>query len=248
MGAMGLVPWENRFGLVLGVERLGEIFYAAIKPEINYKRRALDRPFSMSFGVPFRLQLLDSRPDRRWDRVGQPRPEDWDEVSNYAQVIRHITWGGKEKHFYLDINQFKASSIGHGTLAKRYNPNLSFNTRRVSLQLDAFTDYIGMESYINDITGPNLLGALVFIKPLSLISSESYAMRSFSIGLSAVADIDAPLRNRLDYDDVDDDGRRANEIAVDQDGFHPIYVSSEVLAYGLDAGHAETIAVTGSAK
>ena len=83
---------------------------------------------------------------------------------------------------------------------RRYNSHLNLNTRRVSAQLDAFTDYGGVETYINDVTGPNVVGGLVFLKPLSLVDRSQYFLRSFSIGFSVVADIDAPLRNVLDED------------------------------------------------
>ncbi len=234
VGAAGLVPWQNRVGLVLGVERLGEVFYGLIMPQVSYQRDILEQPFGMTFAVPLRLQLLDARPNQRWDGAGTLRTEDWNSVADYAQVIRRISWGGKEKHFYLDMNQFLASSLGHGTLMKRYNPNLDLNRRRVSLQLDAFSDYGGVESYLNDITAPNVLGALVFAKPLSLIDRSSSTLRSFSVGFSVVADIDAPVRSVLDLNDVDDDGRRHTELEVDQDTFAPVYEDGLAMAYGVD--------------
>ena len=62
IGAIGLVPWENRFGLTIGVERLGEIFYGVATPQINYTNPSWGgRPFTMSFGVPLRFQILDAR-------------------------------------------------------------------------------------------------------------------------------------------------------------------------------------------
>jgi hypothetical protein len=234
VGASGLIPWQNRFGLSLGIERLGEIFYIAAQAEVNYSTTVWGRDLSMSFGVPLRFQLLDARPDRRWDDIGQIRKRDWDELSDYATVIRRIQFGGKEQHFFLDVNAFTANSIGHGALLRRYNSHLNLNTRRVSAQLDAFSDYGGVETYINDVTGPNVVGGLVFLKPLSLIDRSQYFLRSFSIGFSIVADIDAPLRNVLDEDDVDNDGRRFNEILVDQSTFQPVYVPTTVLAYGFD--------------
>ncbi len=234
IGAIGLVPWENRFGLTIGVERLGEIFYGVATPQINYTNPSWGgRPFTMSFGVPLRFEILDARADQRWDNAGRFRKEDWDEASDFAQVIRYITYGGKEKHLYLDINAFKSSSIGHGTILKRYNPNLNLNTRRISAQFDGFFDYGGVETYLNDITGPNVLGGLLFLKPLSIIDSKNYVMRSFSIGFTVVADLDAPLRNRIDENDIDSDGRR-KEILVDQDNFQPDFIGTEVVSYGLD--------------
>ena len=219
---------------MLGVQRLGEIFYGAITPEFNYTPKVLDRPLSLSFGVPLRVEILDARPDRRFDNAGSFRTTDWDEASDFAKVIQRIGYGGKEQRFYLDINRFKAASLGHGTVLKRYNPNLNFNTTRVSAHFDAFFDYAGFETTLNDITGPNVLGALLFIKPLSLVDRSNFMLRSFSIGFSIVADVDAPLRNKVDIDDVDNDGRREVELEIDQENFQPRYLSTEVVAYGID--------------
>jgi len=244
VGAIGLVPWENRFGTVVGIERIGDIFYAGLTPQINYSREVADRPLTMSFGLPLRFELHDTRPEfvdddgtarGRWQNAGAFRTQDWDEPSDFAQLIRAIQYGGKEGHLYLDINAFKASSIGHGSLLKRYNPNLNLNSRQVSAQLDAFGDYGGAETFVNDITGPSILGALVFVKPLSLIDRSNYVLRSFSVGATVIADVDAPLRNRLDIDDVDNDGRRANEFRINQKSFQPEYIDNAVVGFGIDA-------------
>ncbi len=240
VGAIGLVPWENQIGIVAGIERIGTTYFAAFTPQINYNTEVAEQPLDMSFGVPVRLQLLDPRPptsgdSRGWSHFGRIRKQDWDEVSDFAQIIRNITFGGKEGHFYFDVNAFKSSSLGHGTLLKRYNPNLNLNSRQVSAELDAFGDYGGGELYVNNITGPSLIGGLVFAKPLSLVDRDSYVMRSFSIGATAAADIDAPLRNRLDYDDLDDQGSRTSQLAIDQKNFRPLFKATKVVAYGFDA-------------
>ncbi|MCO4763022.1 MAG: hypothetical protein KC502_16010 [Myxococcales bacterium] len=232
VGATGITPWENRFGVVIGPQRLGFIYYALARPELNYTRQIGNRELSMSFAIPLRFEILDTRPDGGFDNAGKLRAQDWDEVSDFAQVLRYINFGGKEGHIYLDINQFKASSIGHGTVVKRYNPNLDLNRRRVSVGFDAFGDYAGFETYINDITSPNVMGALVFFKPLSLIDRKNYFLRSFSLGLTFAADTKAPMRNRLDGDDIDNDGRRDSELRIDQDTFQPQSITTEVISYG----------------
>lgn len=235
VGAMGLVPWQNRVGAVLGVERIGDQYFGALTPEFNWSSTLADRPITMSLGVPIRLELYDSRPDKAWSRLGKLRMDDWNEPSDFAQVIRQLQYGGKEEHFYLDVNAFKASTLGHGTQLRRYNPNVNLNTRRVSAQLDGFGDFGGAETFLNDVTAPNVMGALVFFKPLSFIDRKNYLLRSFSLGASAVADLDAPLRNRLDLADVDDDGRRLREYEINQKSFQPVYLSTQVVAYGADA-------------
>lgn len=245
VGATGLTPWQNRFGIVLGPQRLGPIYYGVIRPEINYTRELADKELSLSFALPIRLEILDTRPDRRFENAGRIRKQDWDEPTDFARIISYISYGGKEEHLYLDINQFKASSIGHGTIFKRYNPNLNLNNRRVSFELDAFGDYGGFETFLNDVTGPSVMGALAFVKPLSLINRKNYFLRSFSIGATIAADIDAPMRNRLDTDDADDDGKRDNELSINQKTYEPNYVSTEVVAYGssIEAKLVDTDAV-----
>ena len=235
VGAIGMVPWENRFGVVLGLERLGNVFYLDLKPEVNYTDILLGRRFSSSFGIPIRLQMLDSQAEDRWGNVGYIRVADWNNWRQYAQVIRSITWGSKERHFFLNVTQFDAFSIGHGTILKRYSPNLDMNQRRVSFEVDAFSDWAGGEVFLDDITGPNVVGALVFLKPLSFIDNENWMMRSFSIGGTFLADVNAPLRNRLDYADVNNDGRRWTQLEVDSVSGQPSFVKTTVLAWGVDA-------------
>ncbi|MSP90669.1 MAG: hypothetical protein EXR79_02505 [Myxococcales bacterium] len=239
------MPWENRFGIVGGIERIGDVYYLGFTPQINYSREVLELPFSMSFGAPVRLEVHDTRPYNGktgaesagggFKHIARFRSADWDEPADFAQLIRGVQWGGKEGHFYLDVNAFKASSIGHGALLKRYNPNLNLNRRRVSAQFDAFGDYFGGETFVNDITGPNVVGALGFVKPLSLINRDNYLMRSFSLGLAFAADLAAPLRNLIDYNDLDNDGRREGEFAIDQKTFQPKTTDTQVFAFGADA-------------
>lgn len=235
VGAIGLIPWENRWGIVGGMERIGEIYYATATPGINYSTELAERTFSLSVGAPIRLEAYDARPGKGWNNIGKIRAEDWDQPADYAQLIRGLQYGSKEDRIYLDVNAFKASSIGHGTIVKRYNPHLNLNLRQVSAEFDGFMDYGGVELYANNITRPNVVAGMAFIKPLSLVDRDSYVMRSFSIGATVAADLDAPLRNKLDFDDVDNDGRRSGEFLIDQKTFQPVFTSTKVVAFGLDS-------------
>jgi hypothetical protein len=221
--------------MVIGVERLGEIYYGSVNVGINQNFKFAKTPLRLTLGVPLRFELLDARPDQRFNNLGQFRVQDWDEASDFAKVIQRLQFGTKEQRFFLDVNRYSSHTIGHGALMKRYDANLNFNTSRVGLQLDAFSDYIGFESMVNDITGPNVLGTIVFLKPLSLIDKSNYVLRSFSIGVSAATDLRAPIRNALDYDDVDRDGRRSAELKINQKTFQPLSLTTMVANYGIDA-------------
>jgi hypothetical protein len=235
VGQIGLLPFDNHFGLLMGLERLGEVYYGSVSLGLNHNFKLFNKPLKLTVSVPLRFELLDARPDRRFNQLGRFRQEDWDEVSDFAKVIQRLQFGGKEQPFYLDIDRFSSHTIGHGVSMKRYDANLNFNTSRVGVQFDAFSDYIGFESMLNDLVNPNIMGGLVFIKPLSIINRQNYLLRSFSIGVSTLFDINAPLRNHLDLDDVDQDGRRESELKINQDNFQPIALQIPVNTYGIDA-------------
>ena len=177
VGSLGLLPWQNRLGSRIDIERLGPKFYLSITPTVNHTLEIDERDLTMSFGVPLRLEILDTRgstTDERFGNAGTFRDADWDTPQDFVKLIRFLKYGRKEDHFYVNLNAFRTGSIGHGAILRRYNPNLSIDVQRVSLELDAFSDYIGAETYLNDIAHPNLLGGLVFVKPLSLIDRDNY--------------------------------------------------------------------------
>ena len=234
VGAVTVAPWENQIGVGIDVERVGDIYYGAATPQINHSMKAGGRPLSLSFGIPLRFEILDARPNERFKNAGSIRKQDWDQPGDFARVIQRITYGGKEKHFYADVDSASTTTIGHGALMRRYNPHLDLNATRISAELDAFDDFGGGELYVNDITGPNVLGGLIFLKPLSLVNANDSLMRSVSLGFTAVADLDAPVRAKLDLNDADDDGRRATELALNQDTFAPKYLGTTTFGYGVD--------------
>lgn len=116
----------------------------------------------------------------------------WDEVSEYAQVIRYIRYGTKEDDLYLNINKVGAATVGHGTILRRYNPNIDFDHHKVSIQLDKAFKFGGMEIYSNDVLGFGLSGGLAYARPLAFFNEKNLLMRTASLGVSYVFDRMAP--------------------------------------------------------
>ena len=237
VGSTGMLPWANRFGISTGIERLGDVFYIGATPTLNHVTVLGERELRVSLGVPLRFELMDSRQESTADKfsqLGRFRAEDWDSVGDFAKLIRFVTYGRKEDKLYVNLNAFTTATIGHGTIVDRYNPNLSIDTQRVSLEFDGFTDYFGVQSYLDHIAGPSVVGGLVFLKPLSLFDRSNYVLRSFSLGFTFMADLDAPVVNKLDTQDRDRDGRRG-ELLLGGEHSTPQYFSSPTYAYGIDA-------------
>lgn len=121
--------------------------------------------------------------DHATENLGKLRKRDWDEVSDFAKIIRYITAGGEEQPFYLNVSRLYGQSVGHGTVVRRYNPNLDFDTTRVGITFDGYTRFVGVESMVNDVLDPDVFGVLGFVRPFE--GSEVTALHALSFGVQA---------------------------------------------------------------
>jgi hypothetical protein len=126
------------------------------------------------------------------ENLGQLREQDWDEPSDFAKVIRYVTLGGEEQEFYLNVSRLYGQSIGHGTVVRRYNPNLDYDTARLGVTFDAYRGMVGFESIINDVLAPDVVGGLFFVRPFDALFPEVTPLRSLSFGAQVTAGLDVP--------------------------------------------------------
>jgi hypothetical protein len=139
------------------------------------------------------LNLLALQAGAREFGGAKVRREDWDEISDYARVIRFLTYGRKEERLYFTINTLRPTTIGHGLLMNNYQPNVDVDRSMTGIEFDAYNDYGGFEVFTGNVVAPqDLIAALVFVKPGSLFS-DSMMAKSFSLGVTYAADLDAPV-------------------------------------------------------
>ena len=192
VGRIDLVSRFHRFGLKAGATGFDKQLYARGEPvlDLNYP----DLGLHLGFSLPINVQLADFgvAVDKSFKNVGQFRSEDWDEPSDYLQVVRYAAFGGKEQEVFVNLSQLDSVSIAHGTVMRRYVSNLDVNRHRVGGELDAYNDYGGFELHVNDLAGPNVVGALAFVKPGRFIS-EDRPLKRLSAGAHYTADFDAPV-------------------------------------------------------
>jgi hypothetical protein len=84
--------------------------------------------FGFELGAELRLRLFDDPPaqkDRDYGRL--IRREDWDETSDFGQILRELRIGPEEGVFSVRAGPMLNQSLGHGHLVSRYsnrdNPN-----------------------------------------------------------------------------------------------------------------------------
>ena len=245
----------DHFGLRIGPDLIDTDLYAKVDLGFAIYTKA----FSLSMHLPLRLLAMDGSnlgslnatlAERLQFGGLKIRRQDWDEVPDYGKLIRFLTIGRKEERLYFSVNTMRPASIGHGILMDKYQANSDVDRSMTGVLFDAYNDYAGFQLQMNDVTMVNqVIGALVFFKPLSLISEDELA-RSFSIGAEYVADFNAPkcvlINDGSDSGCVQGQGHTAGRdvqgnpqdntyVYVDKDTGRPRVESATVHALGVSA-------------
>ncbi|HEY3449646.1 MAG TPA: hypothetical protein VGK67_25050 [Myxococcales bacterium] len=204
LGVDRIITKRSRVVVSAGYNHLDNTEYGLIYPQLHLKFGEL----AFGVGVPLNIEIFNSNypsdPAAEGDNhiiqfrhAGQIRKQDWDQPSDFARVLTFLTYGKKEDHVYLDVGQQHASTIGHGSIVRRYNGNVDINNYKAGLQFDAYNDYVGVEFMTNNVVMWEVMSALAFIKPISLFSDGWFA-KSISLGVTAAVDREAPTSLKFD--------------------------------------------------
>lgn len=203
LGANRIAVQTTRVGVDIGVSRISGIIYALLEPRLDLHLG----DFGLGLAAPLNLELYDTHVDPNAKgalkfigtrNAGSFRKEDYQSPRDYARLLQYLTYGHKEDHLYVDVGQIYAHSIGHGEIMRRYQPDIDLDVVRIAAEVDAYDDYGGAELLTNDLLSANLLGGLVFVKPLSFVSEDAMA-RSLSIGFTYAADRTAPSALNINH-------------------------------------------------
>lgn len=197
LGVDRIVSKRSRVVVSAGYNHIGKTEYVLVHPQVALRFGEL----SFGIGVPLNIEVFSSAYPKdpgpgenhilQFKNAGTIRKEDWDQVSDFGRLLTFLTYGKKEDHFYLDVGQQHASTIGHGALVRRYSGSIDVNYYRSGLQLDAYNDYLGAEIMTNDFLNWGVVSGLAFVKPLSLFF-DHWLPKSLSIGVTAALDREAP--------------------------------------------------------
>jgi hypothetical protein len=138
--------------------------------------------------VPLRLRVIDEDPQD----VGTLRKEDWDTFSDFARIIRYIEYGHRSDPLYARLGEFNGATLGHGTIMNRYYNVLFVDLFQLGLNLGLNANIGGVEFVMDNLLEPQVFGQRVFMRPAHLVDPDSWWTR-YTVGMSLVADVDAPL-------------------------------------------------------
>jgi hypothetical protein len=117
--------------------------------------------FEFELGAPLRLRLLDQEPLQSEQDFGKLRRQDWDEPSDYAQVLRSLRIGTDEGPFILRAGAFSSWSVGTGHLVSRYDNRLSPDYHPAGASLAARFGPARVDFFASDVLAARLFAAEV---------------------------------------------------------------------------------------
>lgn len=169
--------------------------YARITPALNlyFELTEQKKPLMIRLEVPFNVLMKDLKDDGHDKKFGSLRSEDYNEPGDYLRYFRRIQFGRKEERLFFSMSMLYGINVGHGQTVRRYNPNMDPDRTRLGVQLDAYNDWMGFESFVADLSFQSqVMGGLVFVKPLQFFVDNPY-LKSISIGSHYTTDLNAPV-------------------------------------------------------
>ncbi|MFH1130610.1 MAG: hypothetical protein V1754_04705 [Pseudomonadota bacterium] len=147
-------------------------------------------PIKLGVCAPLRFRVLDYGTDD--DSV--VRKEDWDEISDYARIVRffEIVLSEEAWRFRSRVGVLEGESLGHGTMVAGYYNTLDVNHFQAGFVLNTAIEYGGVEFMLDNLMDPEIFGLRLHVRPMSFIADNLWANR-LVVGFSYVADTNAPV-------------------------------------------------------
>ncbi len=210
VGTRELVSRYDHVSVRIGPQIIDKEIFLSVAPGAAFY------PGSWAVGVhvPLNLLLLEAGTNQ-FGKL-KLRREDWDEPSDYAKIIRFISYGRKEDPLYFTITSLRPYTLGHGELIHHYQPNIDIDRSLTGGVFEGYTAWGGVQLELNDITFKGrVLGALAFVKPLFFLDNP--ILQTLSFGAEYAGDLAAPRCVQVSEKD-----RRCVPGSGNQPGFDPL--------------------------
>ncbi|MFO0749250.1 MAG: hypothetical protein U1F43_26840 [Myxococcota bacterium] len=120
------------------------------------------------------------------------RSEDYDEVSDFARLLSFVQYGQVGDPLVLRYGELNGVTIGHGSIVNRYFNTIDIDHYQGGVYAFGDTGLIGAEGLVNDLFGPDVMVARVFVRPFHMVKDLALPLSGLKIGLTLGADFAAP--------------------------------------------------------
>lgn len=176
--------------------------------------------WKIGLGLEIDLQISEN---------GNIRGENWDSIGDWLAKFVYISYGWKgDKPLFAQYGAIFSYTIGHSTIVSSFrNTNNEPLHKRRGLILDLDFNFIGVETFLSDLTHAPITGCRLFIRPIHLINLFGTdisipILQNLEIGATYAIDTGP------DYILIED-GEQASYINIDG-------VNGALSIYGFDIG------------
>ncbi len=148
---LGLIP--------TGFPENGVDLFTSIHPVIGF---GVGEDFALEFGPTFRLRLIDTPALNRPSDIGSIlRGADWDELSDFGQILQSLRIAKETSAFHLSIGPERKKSFGLSHLFWRYNAQANPDYHPASASVGARVGPIRGDFFVSDILAARIFAGAI---------------------------------------------------------------------------------------
>jgi len=144
---------------------------AVARPLLSFEAGEL---FAAELGATFNLLILDAAPYNSGVELGGIlRRADWDELSDFGQILRHLRIGKDGGPGWLRAGAVRLKTLGNGHVINRYSNQDGPNYHPASANGGVFVGPVRAEAFASDVLGARLFAGLVGVELGRLLASNA---------------------------------------------------------------------------
>lgn len=116
--------------------------------------------FGLELGAGLRFRVFDDPPEQRGEDYGRVlRGADWDQASDFGQLLRELRIGREDSVFWVRAGPAERHTLGHGHLVSRYSNRLNPDYHPASATAQMVLGPTRTEAFASDVLGARLFAA-----------------------------------------------------------------------------------------
>lgn len=169
-----------------GFGAMGLDGFASLRPVLGF---AVDDDFAIELGPTFRLRVVDTAPDNRAsDFGGVLRRPDWDEASDFMQIIQSLRIAPDSSPFFVRAGAMRKKTLGLGHLVNRYSSQENADYHPASVTAVLVLGPVRSEFFASDFLLGRILSGDVAVDLGAIFSSKAENKDRYLVSLEVAAD------------------------------------------------------------
>jgi hypothetical protein len=171
----------------LGFGKIGDAYFLRLNIGTELDFGAI----GVGLQIPLNIRVSDRCAGQDCPFNSRLRREDWDEIADYARIIRYFRYGRPSDPFYLRLGELWGATFGHGTILSGYYNSINLDLYKLGVQVNVNTVYGGVQTMMDNLMRPSVLGFRGYVRPVSFWDPKSYA-NNLAVGVTLMMDAFAP--------------------------------------------------------